>query len=257
MAQDRWLDGTAGRREAGPNTLSEMGGGAAAVPGLRGRRGWLLVGVLVIAGLLLLAAALALLDWSLAQDPAGGARPLPAGVAAGCGDELTHQAPDVEAVLPHRVGGRELSVWSVTGRCWIWTAGPDQERYDWLLGVADDYGIDPEDLRFGIAGRADVENDPPYFVFGIVHAADSDTREFAVGLLVGGASFVDGELPPIDAFDKVAMGDHFVYAGDPSMIDQTDHIRGTPYLVEADGFDFIVVTEDPAWAEDAIAQLPQ
>jgi hypothetical protein len=48
-----------------------------------------------------------------------------------------------------------------------------------------------------------------------------------------------------------------VYVGNIGMIAQSEHIRGTPYLIDTPDFGLIVVTDDPAWAEDAISQLPE
>jgi hypothetical protein len=48
-----------------------------------------------------------------------------------------------------------------------------------------------------------------------------------------------------------------VYVGNLGMIAQSEHIRGSPCLVDTPDFGLIVVTDDPAWAEDAISQLPK
>ena len=40
------------------------------------------------------------------------------------------------------------------------------------------------------------------------------------------------------------------------MLDQTEHIRGRPYLYQTDDAMYLVVTDDDKWALEAIKQLP-
>jgi hypothetical protein len=41
------------------------------------------------------------------------------------------------------------------------------------------------------------------------------------------------------------------------LLTQSEHQRGVPYLVTSSECLFIVITDDPAWASAAIAQLPK
>ena len=86
--------------------------------------------------------------------------------------------------------------------------------------------------------------------------ADPAAREFAIDLLIAGASFVDNYGTGPDTFVPRTIAGREVKVGTAAMIGQSEHIRGLPYLVEADGFSFVVVTDDPDWAEEAIAALP-
>ena len=40
------------------------------------------------------------------------------------------------------------------------------------------------------------------------------------------------------------------------MVDQDVHQRGRPYFYETEDYLFLVLTDDDAWATDAIGQLP-
>jgi hypothetical protein len=174
-----------------------------------------------------------------------------------CGQEYTHQAPDVEAVLPNRVGGRDLTVWSVAGLCWLKLAAVDAAAYDQLVQFAEGQGIDMGDLRYAIAGRSDTADDPPYFVFAIAKPTGADAKNLAVKLLFAGASFKNATVDDLSAYAKFTIAGREVYVGNVGMVAQSEHIRGTPYLIDTPKFGLVVVTDDPAWAEDAISQLPE
>jgi hypothetical protein len=174
-----------------------------------------------------------------------------------CGEEYTHQAPEVEAALPKRVAGRDLTVWSVAGLCWFKLAAVDAAGYDELVQLAHEQGIDVGDLRYAIAGRSDTASDPPYFVFAIAKPTDAAARDLAVRLLLAGASFKNAKVDDLSAYTKSTIAGRDVYVGNVGMIAQSEHIRGTPYLIDTPDFGLIVVTDDPAWAEDAISQLPE
>jgi hypothetical protein len=40
------------------------------------------------------------------------------------------------------------------------------------------------------------------------------------------------------------------------MVDQTEHLRGWPHVYDSGTVHFRVVTDEEAWAADAIRQLP-
>lgn len=255
MLRDGWPEGLGGARATEPNTLASDGVTSSRPRPWRRRRrrrAWRLLLVGAPVALLALSAAWGVIGW-VADDPGGD--PVPVEVASDCG-EVTHQALDVEFALPHRVDGRDLSVWSVAGTCWLWIATKEDWRYDELMSLVEEYEIDPADLRYAIAGRADVANDPPYFVFAISAPDDPDARDLAVPMLVAGAGFKNGDLPPLDEFTEERIAGHVVQVGTREMIDQSEHLRGLPYLIETPGLDIIVVTDERAWAIDAIAQLP-
>ncbi len=43
---------------------------------------------------------------------------------------------------------------------------------------------------------------------------------------------------------------------DANKVVQDEHLRGAPYLYETDAYLFVILTEDPAWAEEALGKLP-
>ena len=64
-------------------------------------------------------------------------------VLAGCGAPVTsspgdcpeprtapgsHLAPELEALIPKNVAGRDLATWSLSGRCWVLFAGSGPTR---------------------------------------------------------------------------------------------------------------------------------
>ena len=46
------------------------------------------------------------------------------------------------------------------------------------------------------------------------------------------------------------------YVGRPDMLRQSEHRRGSPYLYQTDAYMFLLITDDEAWAEDALQQMP-
>jgi hypothetical protein len=176
---------------------------------------------------------------------------------------LEHQVPDLEALLPATVAGRSLARWSVRGRCWLEGAvSLPENELDGLVSefeTADDPGpIALANLTYGAAGREDTRADPPYFVFGAGRPKDDDEVSLALFLLLGGAAFDDPAILTGDLtrFESDTIGGKEVYVGSADMIDQTEHQRGRPFLYQTDDFMFVVITDDDAWAADAIGQLP-
>jgi hypothetical protein len=110
---------------------------------------------------------------------------------------------------------------------------------------------------YGVAGRSDTKSDPPFFVFAAVRPANDDEVQLALLLLFGGARFHDVALASLLAYYKSeTIGGKQVYVGTPDMLDQDTHQRGRPFLYQNDQYMFLVITDDDAWAADAIAQLP-
>jgi hypothetical protein len=173
-----------------------------------------------------------------------------------------HQAPDLEAVLPTTVGGRPLAIWSVVGRCLIEIAFalPD-DQIDALIGKlgagTDAQRVDITHLTYAVAGRSDTTTDPPYFVFAVGRPQKDSEIGAAMELLFGLIGFTDiKNAPDLTRYQERSIADHTVYVGDAGMLKQDEHQRGRPYLYQTDDALFLVVTDDEAWAKDAISQLP-
>jgi hypothetical protein len=181
----------------------------------------------------------------------GGANTLfPAGPVA-----TSHDAPDVEELLPASVAGRPLATWSVRGeatlRLWGMTADEIRRTAETLAAS----GVDLEDVVQATAGRSDVGADPPYFVLAFrIPEASRD-------LLGGRAIFASGFTRDTDQWqleDRI-VGGKSVSVGPMDLLVQNDHQRGRPYLYGSTALNtsFIVITDDEAWAAEAISKLPE
>ena len=117
--------------------------------------------------------------------------------------------------------------------------------------------IDSTQLVHGVAGRSDKKSDPPFFVFAAVRPANDDEVQLVLLLLFGGARFHDiAGASLLSFYQQATIAGKEVYVGTLDMLDQDTHQRGRPYLYENDQYMFLVITDDDAWAADAIAQLP-
>ncbi|MDH4112503.1 MAG: hypothetical protein OEV60_07455 [Actinomycetota bacterium] len=172
---------------------------------------------------------------------------------AGSPSGRPHEAEDVESLLPNKIAGRWLDTWSVRGESvldlWGYSAGEIADVREQLAAL----GVDVDDVAQGTAGRSDLA-DPPYFVHAFrIPAAARD-------LLGGRAIAAAGFTRDTDAWDLEdrEIGGKEVAVGPLDLIHQTEHERGRPYLYGSTALDvsFIVITDDEAWAEEAIRALP-
>ena len=168
---------------------------------------------------------------------------------------MHHDAPSLEAMLPTRVAGRDLATWSVGGRCWMEFIFDDDAVIEQLL--AETSHPDLSHLAQAVAGRSDTAADPPYFVFAANRPESGNEIDLTLLLLMGGTSFRDAEAGSnLRNYDEATIAGKTVYVGSADMVAQTEHQRGKPYLYQTDDALFIVITDDAAWAEEAIEQLP-
>ena len=182
--------------------------------------------------------------------PSPDASPSPIASSAGSSSAQVidlHDAPELEALLPSEVAGRPLYRWSAQGVNYL---GRVLGLTDAELATAEeDLAIDGlvlDDLIQATAGR-DSLDDPPYFVIVL------QIRGYLAQKL-GPRTYVDH--PEAGEFEQVTIGGKQVWRGVPEMVEQTEHLRGTPYVYLSGEYGFAIVTDDPAWAADAIAQLP-
>jgi hypothetical protein len=189
------------------------------------------------------------------------AGPSPSTSASACPvGSLPHQAPEIEAILPGIVGGRALSRWSVRGRCWLELVmvdpGAREELISQATTPANPDPVDPLQLVYGVAGRTDTSTDPPYFVF-VAFRPEQPDAILPLLLLLGSAGYTDiAAGMDLQNYRQETIGGKQVYTGTPAMISQNSHQRGRPYLYQTETHMFLVLTDDDAWAADAIAQLP-
>jgi hypothetical protein len=117
--------------------------------------------------------------------------------------------------------------------------------------------VDFDNLAIAIGGRSDTDDDPPYFVWAAKRPIADAELELTAFLMFNGAGFrqpfTAGDL---DLYDTLMIAGKTVHVGSADMVEQNDHQRGIPYLYESDGYMFLVLSEDPAWAEEALAALP-
>jgi len=165
---------------------------------------------------------------------------------------LPHQAADLEALLPNRVAGRELEVWSARGQCWLDALGATPEKLAKAGYSLEGFNVD--DLAIATAGRSDTQNDPPYFVFVLLVPKDESEQKLAIALFSSAVGITTSIDPA--TLDQQTVGGKDVLVGTTSQMIQSEHQRGLPYLYETPRHFYIVVTDDPAWAADALRQLP-
>jgi hypothetical protein len=117
--------------------------------------------------------------------------------------------------------------------------------------------IDLDNLAYGVAGRSDTSTDPPYFVWVATRPLDEDEIGLALYLLLGGAGYHDVAAGiDLDNYEEQTVAGKDVRIGTEDMLPQNEHQRGRPYLYQTEDHMFVVVTDDDAWAADAIGQLP-
>lgn len=165
----------------------------------------------------------------------------------------SHDAPAVEALLPKSVAGRRLTIWSVQGAAVLKLWGASAEQISTTRTQLASMGVRLDDVVQATAGRSYAE-DPPYFVFAFRIPADA--RDLLGGYAIASIGFIR-ETDDWQLEDRV-IGGKTVGVGSPDLLVQSEHQRGRPYLYGSEALDtsFIVITDDEAWAEEAIRQLP-
>ena len=232
------------------------------------RAGWMLTCTARVALLTVAAIVAGCSATATPSAPASTAGSSSPASAAGCAPSpsalpvVSHQAPEVEAVLPASVAGRTLTRWSLRGQCWLELAsgktGSDLDQLVTSLQSAAPHQLDLTNLAYGVAGRSDTHTDPPFFVYGAARPTDQAEIELAVQLLFSGAGFHDPYAgSDLRNYQKETIAGREVYLGTLDMLTQDEHQRGRPFLYQTDAFMFLVITDEDAWAADAIGQLPK
>lgn len=176
--------------------------------------------------------------------------------------ELPHQAPELEAVLPDSIQGRPIATWSLAGPGWPAFAAdepPDtvaQQINEDITGAGGD-PVDFDNLALAIGGRRDTDTDPPYFVWAAKRPTAEAEIELTALLMFSAAGFIDPlQARGLGTYDTRTIAGKPVHVGSALMVEQNDHQRGVPYLYQNDDYMFLVLSEAPAWAEEALAALP-
>ena len=162
-----------------------------------------------------------------------------------------HGAPALEELLPASVAGHPLSRFSWAGPDWIREMlGADVDAVLAEFATPESGPIDPSHLA-AAAGL-----DPPYVVYAATRPLAVSEQDLATFLLLLGAGYKDPVRIDLSMYAPRTMAGRVVFVGSESMVNQDERHRGKPYLYQTDTTMFIVLTDDDAWAEDAISQLP-
>ncbi len=160
---------------------------------------------------------------------------------------LPHEAPDLEAALPKTIAGRPMSMESYHGRLMVicvkgGTAADVAE-------VANDLateGLTLADVSVVVDGRADTQADPPYFIIAYRLAGHpGDDWPSTTGL----------DEPAAAAFRETDIEGKHVLVGEAAAVAQTEHVRGRPYVWDSPTVHYLIVTDDAAWAAEALRAI--
>jgi hypothetical protein len=159
-----------------------------------------------------------------------------------------HDARELEALLPKSVAGRKLTTWSVRGTSFMTFLGitSPEAIAEFEHDVAAD-GLTLQDLQAAVGGRTDTRNDPPYFVLAYQFG-----QLPAVSLPIG----LGVDRPDLGEWRPAIVGGKSVQVGTLAMLEQSTHVLGQPYVYSTGAYRFVVATDDPDWAADALEQLP-
>jgi hypothetical protein len=221
-------------RSVGETEAASMPADGPGLQGLRMRSSW--VGFLMVTcGFVAVAAGVVL------ATPASGA---PGQTAASL---LPHQDAQLERMMPTSVAGEQLVAWSYRGADYFTdVAGLSQADVADARAALAQGGLDLDQMGFAMDGRASTDDDP-YFVVAI-SLGSGQASQVPLGMFI---DYADAGV-----FTPELVGGKRVDVGVTAMFDQTEHLRGLPYVYSAGTVRYIVVTDDPAWAEDALRQLP-
>jgi len=206
--------------------------------GVRMRPSW--VGFVSVTLVFATYVATVVMAWSLGAAPsaASGGQP---------GSMMPHQDAGLEAILPDYVGGKSLTAWSYRGAAYFTdVVGMTEADVTAARAELAQIGIDLDNIGFAVAGRSSVD-DPPYFVMAI-SLAGATAGEMPTEMFI--------DYPSAGSFTPTLVGGKHVDVGVEAMFDQTEHLRGQPYVYSRGNVRFIVITDDNDWAADALSQLP-
>ena len=160
---------------------------------------------------------------------------------------LAHDAPDLEKLLPTRIAGRPLEIWSVHGERMITciSGGTAADVADLAAALATE-GLGLDDISVVIAGRADVATDPPYFILAY-QLAGRPGSEFP--------STTGVDYPDVVAFHEADIEGKHVLVGETAGMEQSEHARGRPYVWNSPTIHYLIVTDDERWAAEALRSL--
>jgi hypothetical protein len=180
----------------------------------------------------------------------------PSGPFGACGDpnEHPHDLPSLEAVLPVKIANRDMLRWSAAGWCLVGLSLPEPYLTQ-FKGAIESEHFDVAALQYAIEGRSFLD-DPPFFVHVVPRSADQETSDLRLFFLERSIGVLDMQTFDLNALSSMTVRGKSVLVGPAGLLQQDDHQRGGLYWYESADYTFAVVTDDPAWAADALRQLP-
>ena len=154
----------------------------------------------------------------------------------------SHDAPEVEVLLPKTVADRRLAIWSVRGDAALRLWGLSAEEIAIIRDQLVIAGVELDDVAQATAGRSDVRTDPPYFV--LAFRIPVDAADLLGGRAIASAGFTrdtnEWQL------EERLIGGKSVGVGPPDLLIQSEHQRGRPHLYRSEdlGVSFVVITDD-------------
>ena len=144
--------------------------------------------------------------------------------------------------------------WSAAGWCLVGLSLPEPYLTQ-FKGAIESEHFDVALLQYAIEGRS-VLDDPPFFVHVVPKSTDQETSDLRLFFLERAIGVLDMSTFDLKALSPMTVGGKSVLVGPAALLQQFEHQRGGLYWYESSDYIFAVVTDDPAWAEDALRQLP-
>jgi hypothetical protein len=107
-------------------------------------------------------------------------------------------------------------------------------------------GLALNDISVAVDGRSDTANDPPYLILAYELAGHpGEEWPDTIGL----------DNPAAAAFQEADIAGKHVLVGEEAAMEQTEHARGRPYVWNSPKVHYLIVTDDPSWAAEALGAL--
>ena len=184
---------------------------------------------------------------SQAAGPTPTRTPLPSSSSRSSCLQVPHEAPEVEQLLPAKIAGKPLTTWSYHGENWLTCLGTgtaaDIAAFDAELAAQ---GLSLKDISVATGGRSDTASDPPYLIHAYMMAGQPGSYwppTFAV------------DHPDAAGFRETVIEGKTVLVGDTAAVEQTEHQRGRPYIWNSPTVHYVIITDDEAWAAEALRSL--
>jgi hypothetical protein len=158
-----------------------------------------------------------------------------------------HDAPDLEAALPTKIAGRRLAVESYRGALLVTcvSGGTATDVADLAAALAAE-GLSLDDISVADAGRSDLQNDPPYHILAYQMTGQPGNAWPPTTAL---------DNPDAAAFREADIEGKHVLVGETAGVNQSEHVRGRPYVWDSPTVHYLIVTDEEAWAAEVLRSL--